>query len=176
MPQGNGVYKVGDLGLATVVCDNPDVTEGDKRYLPRELLQDDHRALTKCDIFSLGATLYELVTANPIPSDGDSYHSLRDGRFEEMFVPPDLAYLIKQMMHVDPNARPTAHDILRCPRISECLEYPAPKLFDERSYTTISPIAHRADVPLIYSVSPPLFPTHSAAPADERDRAADASR
>lgn len=31
------------------------------RYLSRELLQDDMRSLRKADIFSLGATIYELV-------------------------------------------------------------------------------------------------------------------
>ena len=40
------------------------------RYLPPELLKDDLSALTKADIFSLGASIYALALGHELPSRG----------------------------------------------------------------------------------------------------------
>jgi len=41
---------------------NPTVEDGDCRYLPKEILNDDYENLTKSDVFSLGLTMYEAVS------------------------------------------------------------------------------------------------------------------
>jgi wee1-like protein kinase len=45
-----------------------------------ELLNNDTKHLDKADIFALGLTLYELSTGKPLPSNGQRYQALRDGK------------------------------------------------------------------------------------------------
>jgi len=109
-----GIYKIGDLGLASPADARNKAEEGDKRYLSRELLQSgDACDLRAADVFSLGASLYESASPSPLPSSGDEYHKLRDG------LPPPLPGCISQemqdiivaMMHPNPPMRPTASQV-----------------------------------------------------------------
>ena len=54
--------------------------EGDSRYMSLELLNDDHNNLTKSDIFSLGATLYEVCLGRDLPCDGPEWQQIRNGQ------------------------------------------------------------------------------------------------
>ncbi|XP_030376960.1 wee1-like protein kinase [Scaptodrosophila lebanonensis] len=104
-------YKIGDLGHVTSVKE-PHVEEGDCRYLPKEILQEDYSNLFKADIFSLGITLYEVAGGGPLPKNGPEWHKLRNGEVPVIAsLSKDFNELISQMMHPDPNERPTSMSI-----------------------------------------------------------------
>jgi len=75
-------YKIGDLGMVTSISE-PRVEEGDSRYMPRELLDDNYGDLTKADIFSLALTIYEVASLKMLPTNGPQWHSIRDGKLSK---------------------------------------------------------------------------------------------
>jgi serine/threonine protein kinase len=123
-----GVVRVLDLGLARIT-QGDDTIEGDKSapsltasgiimgtvdFLPPEQSDDSKRADHRADIYSLGCTLYYLLTGKP-PYSGETlmqkllaHHqkpipSLVDVRPE---IPPDIDALFKAMLAKNPDDRP----------------------------------------------------------------------
>lgn len=76
----DGVYKLGDFGCATLLDKSLPIDEGDARYMPQEILNENYDDLDKVDIFSLGASMYELIKGSPLQESGPQFLSLRDGK------------------------------------------------------------------------------------------------
>lgn len=103
-------YKLGDLGQVSHYPAE-DVTEGDSRYLSRELLQGDTSCLPAADIFALGLTIYELASGRPLPTGDEPWQTLRDGIIDNQSIPhvsAPFAGLLREMIHPVPSQRPTA--------------------------------------------------------------------
>lgn len=94
-------YKIGDLGHVTSTT-NPQVEEGDSRYLPTEILREDYSCLTKADIFALGLTMYEAGGSGPLPKNGDEWHEIREGKLKELPYSRDFNDLIKVSINLNP--------------------------------------------------------------------------
>eukprot|EP00977_Amphora_coffeiformis_P009416 scaffold2179_cov165-Amphora_coffeaeformis.AAC.20 len=118
----NDQFKLGDFGLASKSSSHEDVEEGDSRYMSLELLSGDHSDLTKSDIFSLGATLYEICRGQPLPLSGQEWQDMRHGRLQHIHqdgitVDADMVTFVHHMMSADPQQRPAASSLLQHPQL-----------------------------------------------------------
>lgn len=96
--------------------------EGDSKYLAPEVLNG--RPTKSSDIFSLGMTILEATTDLDVPSNGDSWHQIRNGQIPDRFfagISTDLRSLIALMLDSDPRIRPTSRDLLDHPVIKKKL-------------------------------------------------------
>jgi len=118
-----GHYKLGDFGLVSPAGAD-DVEEGDSRYMPLELLQGTlGRDLTKCDIFSLGCTLYAICLGEELPLNGEGWVDIRAGKLKPMpDSPSELTTIITRMLDPEPTRRPPALELLLIPRLRSIVE------------------------------------------------------
>ncbi|GFH44880.1 wee1-like protein kinase [Chaetoceros tenuissimus] len=109
-------FKLGDFGLVIEerTAKTWEIEEGDCRYMCLDLLSGNTKDLSKCDIFSLGITLYEIVRNAPLPMDGQQWQDLRAGKIGTMIgVPLPLVEIITDMMNPNADERPTCAELLK---------------------------------------------------------------
>jgi serine/threonine protein kinase len=121
----DGVVKLSDLGLARLHVQEPDqqltakgLCLGTPDFMAPEQAEDANRADPRSDLYSLGATLFHLLTAQ-LPVRGSSYlHKLqqllmtvpRPLAEARPDVPPGLAAVVDRLRSRDPAARPASTD------------------------------------------------------------------
>lgn len=94
------------------------IDEGDCRYLPREVLQNDEDLdLRKADVFALGCSMYAVITRRELPRNGAQWHEIRNGKLRylpkgQKLVSPRFAAIIKHMMAPNAVERPTIDQLL----------------------------------------------------------------
>ena len=75
-------FRLADLGKAVKADLSEPVSDGDSVYMSRELLQEPPPSLTPADIFALGASAFEMMSAKALPSRGRKWHALREGKVD----------------------------------------------------------------------------------------------
>jgi serine/threonine protein kinase len=93
-------------------------------YVAPELFEGT--VTTASDIFSLGATIFEMATNITMPKNGNLWHVLRQGAsFSLVANAPsrsaELEHLVKLMMDPVPSKRPTVDQILSYPILKSLL-------------------------------------------------------
>jgi serine/threonine protein kinase len=158
-----GTAMIGDFGqLVSYDSYKPHcIQEGDKRYLAPELLGDVVPPIHAPDIFSLAVSILECATNLEIPQHGEAYQMLRSEQFPEAFMStlsPSLQDMLRKMLRRDPEARPTAKELLNEPFFATLPPSLPTTARRKKSRSTSSP-----STPLMITSAP--FSVASSAPA-----------
>ncbi|KAG8342954.1 putative serine/threonine-protein kinase [Trypanosoma vivax] len=92
------------------------VEEGDCRYLCDDMINGKQHP-KKGDMFSLGISLFELMSGEPLPNRGEAFLKLRQNSPVELLVGRGysrrFAGLVASLMHGDPTERPESLHVLQ---------------------------------------------------------------
>lgn len=112
---GEFVLKLGDLGHASRLDETSFVEEGEGRYVAKELINSTEKVdYAKADMFSMGATVYEICLGYQLSSSAYEWHVLRDGNFDKKFINSysnELCNCIITLMHPSPASRPSSMEL-----------------------------------------------------------------
>ena len=119
MLSSDGVVKLADMGLARAISDKEAAEAeagkafGTPYYISPEQIRGEVNIGAPADIYSLGATMYHMVTGN-VPFDGKNPSAVMHKHLKTELVPPDhvnpklsagVSEIIEMMMQKSPRAR-----------------------------------------------------------------------
>lgn len=121
-----GRVKLVDLGLAKkVASESLDLTQagttlGTFDYISPEQAKDPRNVDVRSDIYSLGCTLYHMLTGEPPYAEGTMLQKLLDHQAKDVpdpshknpHLPPQLSAIVRRMMAPDPRDRYATPDDL----------------------------------------------------------------
>lgn len=113
----NGYYCITDFGISVkggaADLDDDDANGGTTAYMPPERFAEGYEPVAASDVWSLGATVYELVTGDvPFGSRGGALQ-MEGAKVPEIKadIPKELKRLVRACLDSDPAKRPTAAQI-----------------------------------------------------------------
>ena len=108
---GEYILKLGDLGHASLLDETNFVEEGEVRYLATELINSSEKVdFAKADMFSLGATVYEICLGRVLGTGANEWHALRNSQFDKSFLnsySQELCKCVASLMDPLPVNRPS---------------------------------------------------------------------
>ena len=127
--------KLGDMNVSKVANKQGlNYTQtGTPYYASPEVWRDEPYNF-KSDIWSLGCVIYELITLQPPFQAEDMqglYKKVNKGIYPKIpkIFSKDLSLLIKMMLQVDPNKRPSCDDLLNMPIIQQKAKILTPNIY-----------------------------------------------
>ena len=124
---GNGLLQLTDFSLSIKEKEIDKLLslyeyEGDSKYISPEMFQKQYNKINhKTDIFSLGLSIYELVSENNLPLNGEIWRKIRNENIPKEFYDKinifddynniQFIKLVKIMTNIDSNFRPNIEDI-----------------------------------------------------------------
>lgn len=126
--ESDGSAKLGDLNVSKVARKGLGYTQTGTPYYASPEVWKDQPYNSKSDIWSLGCVLYEMITLRP-PFRAENmeglYNKVIKGQFKripERFS-SDLETIVRLLIQVNPESRPTCDDILKHEVIQKRIEY-----------------------------------------------------
>lgn len=113
----NGNYCITDFGISVKTGKNEDEHEDESSgtiiYMPPERFGENYSPIPQSDVWSLGATIYEILTGDvPFGNDGGAVQKNGITIPEiKVNVPRKIKKLVYACLNANPNKRPTAEKI-----------------------------------------------------------------
>ena len=124
----NNLAKIGDLNVSKVAKSGIGHTQTGTPYYASPEVWNDESYTSKSDIWSLGCVIYEMITLRP-PFKAESmeglYHKIMKGKYQKIpeKYSQDLNEILKLMLKVDQNERPSCDELLKNDIVIKRIEF-----------------------------------------------------